>query len=236
MSHAWWHRKRKRRPEQEPEPERPDTEMRQKLRQRSAEEGAWQDADANGISRSASADFEVDPDAPAGTILAVPQCFYTNAFGPCAPSHVDNGKVKHSEPCLAQACSPGNVQRRITPGCLHHTHLDVLSPSNPFSALLCPAKAVTLQMNHVDAAWLIDFPACSAGEERGRGAGGGGAAVAAAVLGDGHHPGLPGALPALPQPQPRLHCARAGVSAHPVSWGRGPLGLAAYSEFDHLSH
>ena len=67
------HRKRKRRPEREPEPERPDTVMRQKLRQHHTEhtedEEAWQGADANGISRSASAEFEMDPGGPAGMLL-----------------------------------------------------------------------------------------------------------------------------------------------------------------------
>ena len=47
--------------------------MRQKLRQHHTEhtedEEAWQGADANGVSRSASAEFEMDPDGPAGMLL-----------------------------------------------------------------------------------------------------------------------------------------------------------------------
>lgn len=56
---------RKRKRDTEQKDERPDTEMRQKLRHRSDDE-QWPEADANGVSRSASADFEPDPEAPAG--------------------------------------------------------------------------------------------------------------------------------------------------------------------------
>ncbi len=106
------YRKRKRRPEQEPEPERPDTEMRQKLRQRSAEEDTWQDADANGISRSASADFELDPNCPAGTLLGVPYRRYTTAFASMLDSvHLNalrpplGGELPDSDMCLWESFS-----------------------------------------------------------------------------------------------------------------------------------
>ncbi len=104
------YRKRKRRPEQEPEPERPDTEMRQKLRQRSVEEDTWQDADANGISRSASADFELDPDAPAGTVSAALSFLCTRSFGSMLdsmPSHASISLL--GEGCQTLNCDYGRA-------------------------------------------------------------------------------------------------------------------------------
>ena len=83
-------RKRKRDTEQKDEP--PDTEMRQKLRHRNDDE-QWPEPDANGISRSASAEFEPDPEAPAGKLqpvrrrLILPLTFMPQAL--CARSAED---------------------------------------------------------------------------------------------------------------------------------------------------